>query len=179
VLSKGARQGWFAALAWAGLMAAATTSGARSDPLPTRAYLPVQLAQRAAVAAMEKCEADGYRVSAAVVDDAGLLKAQVRADGAGPHTLDSSRRKAYTAASLREATGRLAALVAQRPALQSLRDMNASILILGGGFPIEIQGQVVGAIGVGGAPGDKLDEACARAGLRAIGARPYGTEAGE
>ena len=43
------------------------------------------------------------------------------------------------------------------------------ILILGGGLPIEIQGEIVGAIGVGGAPGAHLDEACALAGVQAIG----------
>ena len=47
--------------------------------------------------------------------------------------------------------------------------MNEKILILGGGLPIEIQGEVIGAIGVGGAPGAHLDEACALAGVQAIG----------
>jgi len=50
--------------------------------------------------------------------------------------------------------------------------MNPEILILGGGLPIEIGGEVVGAIGVGGAPGAHLDDACAQAGLDAIGAAP-------
>jgi uncharacterized protein GlcG (DUF336 family) len=48
--------------------------------------------------------------------------------------------------------------------------MNDSILMLGGGLPIEMAGEVVGAIGVGGAPGTHLDDACAEAGLDAIGA---------
>ena len=55
-------------------------------------------------------------------------------------------------------------------ALQALREMNESILMVGGGLPIEIAGEVVGAIGVGGAPGTHLDDACAEAGLDAIGA---------
>jgi uncharacterized protein GlcG (DUF336 family) len=58
------------------------------------------------------------------------------------------------------------------PTLQALRDMNPEILILGGGLPIEIGGEVVGGIGVGGAPGAHLDDACAQAGLDAIGAAP-------
>jgi uncharacterized protein GlcG (DUF336 family) len=48
--------------------------------------------------------------------------------------------------------------------------MNDRVLILGGGLPIEIGGEVVGAIGVGGAPGAHLDDACAQAGLDSIGA---------
>jgi uncharacterized protein GlcG (DUF336 family) len=58
------------------------------------------------------------------------------------------------------------------PALQALRDINDQILILGGGLPIEIDGEIVGGIGVGGAPGAHLDDACAQAGLDAIGAAP-------
>jgi len=56
--------------------------------------------------------------------------------------------------------------------LQGLREMNDTILILGGGLPIEIGGEVVGGIGVGGAPGTHLDDACAQAGLASIGATP-------
>ena len=95
-----------------------------------------------------------------------------RADGAGPHTVESSRKKAYTAASLRRPTTELAELINKVPTLQALRDMNDQVLILGGGLPIEIGGEVVGGIGVGGAPGAHLDDACAQAGLDAIGAAP-------
>jgi len=95
-----------------------------------------------------------------------------RADGAGPHTVDSSRKKAYTAASLRRPTTELAELVNKVPTLQALREMNDQVLILGGGLPIEIAGEIVGGIGVGGAPGAHLDDACAQAGLESIGAVP-------
>jgi uncharacterized protein GlcG (DUF336 family) len=60
--------------------------------------------------------------------------------------------------------------MSKNPALQGLRDMDRNILILGGGLPIEINGEMVGGIGVGGAPGAHLDDACAQAGLDAIGA---------
>ena len=96
----------------------------------------------------------------------------VRTDGAGPHTVDSSRKKAYTAASLRHATTELAELINKMPTLQALREMNDQVLMLGGGLPIEIDGEIVGGIGVGGAPGAHLDDACAQAGLDAIGAAP-------
>lgn len=56
--------------------------------------------------------------------------------------------------------------------LQRLHDMNGEILIPGGGLPIEFGGEVVGGIGVGGAPGTHLDDACAQEGLDAIGAAP-------
>jgi len=146
------------------------SSGAAAVELPREAALPVSLATKAALAAMEKCTADGYRVSAAVVDRAGVLRALMREDGAGPHTVDSSRKKAYTAASMKRPTGELAELVTKMPAIEGIRDMNDSILILGGGLPIEMGGEVVGGIGVGGAPGAHLDAACAQAGLESIGA---------
>ncbi len=143
-----------------------------ADELPREAVLPLALASKAAAAAQEKCRQDGHRVTVAVVDRAGVLKALVRGDGAGPHTTDSSTKKAYTAASLRRPTAELAEVVAKTPTAQGLQYMNDNILILGGGLPIEIGGEVVGGIGVGGAPGGHLDAACAQAGLDSIGAAP-------
>ncbi|RMH07075.1 MAG: heme-binding protein [Nitrospirae bacterium] len=143
---------------------------AAAQDLPRVPVLPLHLAQEAARAALHKCQQDGYAVSVAIVDQGGNLQVLLRGDGAGPHTTDSSTRKAYTAMSLRRATMHLADLIAQHPALQALREMNERILILGGGLPIRLEGNVVGGIGVGGAPGAHLDEACARAGLAKIGA---------
>ncbi len=166
------RQSGLAVLGVMMLMAAAggASVAQAADELPKESVLPASLAGKAAQAAVDFCKKDGYRVSASVVDRAGVLRAMLRADGAGPHTVDSSRKKAYTAASLRRATTELAEMIAKQPALQALREMNESILMVGGGLPIEIAGEVVGAIGVGGAPGTHLDDACAEAGLDAIGA---------
>lgn len=149
-----------------------TVSRAPAADLPRESTLPLMLAVKAAEAAIEQCGTNGFRVSATVVDRHGLVRAQLRGDGAGPHTLDSSRKKAYTAASLRRATTELGELIAKVPSLQALRDMNQQILILGGGLPIELDGEIVGGIGVGGAPGTHLDDACSQAGLARIGATP-------
>ena len=148
------------------------TSTVLADELPKESFLPLGLADKMIHAALESCKKDGYRVSVSVVDRSGVLRAMQRADGAGPHTVDSSRKKAYTAASVRRPTTELADLITKVPALQALRDMNSEILILGGGLPIEIAGEVVGGIGVGGAPGAHLDDACAQDGLDAVGAAP-------
>ena len=66
----------------------------------------------------------------------------------------------------------LAELINRVQTLQALREVNDQVLMLGGGLPIEIGGEIVGGIGVGGAPGAHLDDACAQAGLDAIGAAP-------
>lgn len=157
------------ALCLAGLPTPQSTS---ADELPKESVLPLGTATKAIQAALDACKKDGYHVSVSVVDRAGVLRAMGRADGAGSHTVDSSRKKAYTAASLRRPTSELADLIMKVPTLQALRDMNGEMLILGGGLPIEISGEVMGGIGVGGAPGSHLDDACAQEGLDAIGAAP-------
>jgi uncharacterized protein GlcG (DUF336 family) len=156
-------------LSLAGLPTPQSTS---ADELSKESVLPLGTANKAIQAALDACKKDGYRVSVSVVDRAGILRAMGRADGAGPHTVDSSRKKAYTAASLRRPTSELADLITKVPTLQALRDINGEILILGGGLPIEISAEVIGGIGVGGAPGAHLDDACAQEGLDAIGAAP-------
>jgi len=135
---------------------------------PSQKLLPLDLSTQAATAAIKQCNDGGYKVSVAIVDQAGLLKVQLKADGAGPHTLDSSFRKAYTANSLRSSTQKYAVMTANNPELQSLARMNENILLLGGGFPIKIGDEIMGGIGVGGAPGAKLDETCARAALKVL-----------
>ncbi len=143
-----------------------------SDELPKETGLSIGLASKAIQASLDACTKDGYRVSVSVVDRAGVIRAMIRGDGAGPHTVDSSRKKAYTAASFRRPTTELAELINKAPSLQGLRDINDQVLMLGGGLPIEIGSETVGGIGVGGAPGAHLDDACAQAGLDAIGAVP-------
>ncbi len=150
-------------------------AGGSAADLLREAVLPLSMATKAASAAVKKCTKDGYQVSAAVVDRAGVVRALLREDGAGPHTVASSRKKAYTAASLKRPTAELAELIAKMPAVQGLRDMNDHILMLGGGLPIIMAGEIVGGIGVGGAPGGHLDVACAQAGLESIGAVTKGS----
>jgi len=128
--------------------------------------LSLKQALTAAVEAESVCADQGFRVSVAVVDrSGGLVKAHIRGDGSGPHTLESARKKAYTSASLGQPTSALVNVVVNNPATEGLRDMNDNILILGGGLPIVLDGKIVGGIGVGGAPGGDLDEACAQAGI--------------
>jgi uncharacterized protein GlcG (DUF336 family) len=129
--------------------------------------ISLALANEAATAALQFCSAKGWKVSVAVVDRAGQLKTQLRADGAGPHTLDSSRRKAYTSASLREGTSKLLEIVQKNPGAATL-PMIDGLLILGGGLPIHAGDEVIGAIGIGGAPGGHLDDQCAEAGIAKI-----------
>jgi len=143
---------------------------ASSQELPTAPYLPLEMAVKAASAALEQCTFDGYKVSVAIVARSGETKVLLKADGSGPHTVGSSQGKAFTSASMGRATLGFSGFLAKRPDLNGLRDMDPRLVILGGGLPIKFNGVIVGGIGVGGAPGADKDEKCAKAGLTAIGA---------
>lgn len=157
--------------ACAAFVAIGAISSAQAAGLPTAPYLPLKMAQKAADAAMAKCITDGHKVSVAVVARSGSTKVLISGDGAGPHTVGSSTGKAFTAASMGRPTAKLAGLIKDKPGLAGLRDMDARLVILGGGLPIKIGGNLVAGIGVGGAPGGHLDEACALAGVKSIGGK--------
>ncbi|WP_270933857.1 GlcG/HbpS family heme-binding protein [Falsiroseomonas oryzae] len=125
------------------------------------------LAVEAAQAAVAACAERNFRVAATVVDRHGIVKAVVRADGAGPHTVDASRGKAYTSASARNPTTGMLTAVRENPAAQTLPNI-PGFLVLGGGVPIRAGEEVVGAIGVGGAPSGVIDEECANAAIARI-----------
>lgn len=126
--------------------------------------MPLAAAQEVARGAVEACSAKGFNVAAAVVDRAGVVRALLRADRAGPHTVESARGKAYTSASLRNATAAVAEAVEKNPAQRNLGQI-PGFLLLGGGLPVRVGDEVIGAVGVGGAPNGQLDEECARAGV--------------
>ncbi|WP_372866375.1 heme-binding protein [Pseudomonas sp.] len=125
------------------------------------------LAAQIVTVAVQSCAAQGYNVAATVVDRAGNVRAVLRADNAGPHTVDASRRKAYTSASTKAPTSSVLAMVQKNPGAQYL-PMIDDFLVLGGGLPIKFGDQVIGAVGIGGAPGGHLDEQCASAALQSV-----------
>ena len=136
--------------------------------LPQQSVLPLEMALEAASTALAACEADDYRVTVAVVDRSGVEKVVLKGDGAGPHTIASSVGKAFTSASMGRATGDIATAIAENAELDELKAMDDRIVILAGGLPIEIEGEIVAGIGVGGAPGGNLDAVCAQAGIDQI-----------
>lgn len=150
-------------------LVALTVSGAAvAAPTTSSVLLNADAAVALAREAMVQCRAQGYAVSAAVVDRSGNLLALARHEMAGPHTVTSSQRKAFTAASMGQDTGKLAEMVAEKPALAGLRDMNDNLLLLAGGVPVVVDGVRVAGLGVGGAPGGHLDAACAEAALAGL-----------
>ncbi|MDH4654404.1 heme-binding protein [Pseudomonas sp. JG-B] len=118
--------------------------------------MTLKIASDIANAAVQACTAKGYNVTAAVMDLAGSVRTILRTDKAGPHTLDSARRKAYTAASTKRSTTEMLENVQKSPAAQYL-PMIDGFLVVSGGVPVKVGDEVIGAVGVGGAPGGHLD----------------------
>jgi uncharacterized protein GlcG (DUF336 family) len=146
-----------------------TTMPALADALTTH-RIPAALAAEAAAEAVAFCARQGYRETAVVVDIDGAHQAEVRGDGAGIHTLDSANDKAYTAVTFRSDTLPLAER-AKEPGGITILSKLPHVMFFGGGVVIKIGEEVVGAIGASGAPGAKLDEDCARAGVNKISDR--------
>ncbi|MFC6673219.1 GlcG/HbpS family heme-binding protein [Marinobacterium aestuariivivens] len=132
---------------------------------PRLAVVSHDQARELAAAAVAECQAQGYAVSAAVVDRSGVLAGFSRHEQAGPHTVTSAQGKAFTAASMGRPTGDIAKAVAGNAELEGLRDMHPNLLILNGGLPLKVGDAKIGGIGVGGAPGGHLDAACAQAAI--------------
>ena len=145
-------------------------AAAVAQELPTAPYLPLELATRAADAALKACVAEGHNVSVAIVARDGSTKVLLKADNSGPHTATSAQGKAFTSAAMGRDTAGLAEFIASKPANEGLRDMDARMVIQAGGLPVRIANALVGGIGVGGAPSGDIDASCAVAGLKAIGA---------
>jgi uncharacterized protein GlcG (DUF336 family) len=145
---------------------AASSVRAQEGLFTLRSMTP-ETALAAARAAMEFCRQQGYQVGVAVVDRGGLLQVFLRDRLAGPHTVDIATRKAWTAASFRLSTSALAAQTQAGNVMSGLR-ADARVMAIGGGLPMEGGGTTLGGIGVSGAPGGEADEACARAGIRAV-----------
>ncbi len=129
--------------------------------------LTPETALAAAQAALASCRGKGYQVGVAVVDRSGLTQVFLRDRFAGAHTLDVATNKAWTAASFRTSTLELAVESQPGRPMSGIRS-TPRMLAVGGGVVIEGGGSIYGAIGVSGAPGGEADDACARAGIKAI-----------
>ena len=147
------------------LCSAATLSLAESAR--SEKNMTLALANQLATAAVSACQANGYAVAATVVDRAGGIRAMQRADNAGPHTIAASERKAYTSASAKNATTAMMEGVQKNPGAANLVNI-PGFLLLGGGMPVKVGNEVIGAVGVGGAPGGHLDDQCVAAALESV-----------
>ena len=125
--------------------------------------IPAAMAMTIAQVAIDTCKTNGYAVSVSVVGREGQLILQVRGDGTGPHTMENSFKKAYTSRTFRSPSGALAGRLKENPLLPLIHLSN--IVAAQGALPIMVGQDVLGAVGVSGAPGGEKDEVCAKAGI--------------
>jgi len=167
-MSKGFR--YVSSLCFGAIFTVFPSSVPAAQNILNERQISLTMAADAADAAIMQCRADGFRVTVTVLDRSGQIKAVMRDDGTGPHTVDTSRRKAFTSVSFRTSSADFTRLVETNPAAANLKDIEG-VIAVGGGLPIRAGDEVIGAIGVGGAPGGDRDEACAQAGINRISDR--------
>jgi len=158
----------------AAVVAVGLTAGIMATSAPLLAQPLIQknisLAQAITVvkAAIAECSKDGSVISITVVDRDGEVRFAVRANGANPHNFELSRRKAYTARTFRGPSANFITKSAPDKDLFGQR-MLKEVIPLGGGMPIMIGQEAIGAVGISGAKGGQpAEEACGKAGIAAI-----------
>jgi uncharacterized protein GlcG (DUF336 family) len=126
-----------------------------------------ELAQKMLAAAVAKAREIGVSENVAILDDGGNLKAFSRMDGAPLLSVEIAQNKAYTAL-FGVPTQDFFNFIQRDPSLLAGIPTLARVAAWGGGFPIKVAGEVVGAIGLSGAPAVQNDIDCARAALALV-----------
>ncbi len=152
----------FTSLAFASLCTFALMSPAGAQLLPHK-DISAAMALTIAETTIATCKANGYAVSATVVGRNGEIIVQVRGDNTGPHTIENSMRKAYTARTFRIPSGDLVTRLKADPSLGLIHLNN--VIANQGALPIKVGDETIGAAGASGAPGGEKDEACVKAGI--------------
>jgi uncharacterized protein GlcG (DUF336 family) len=156
------------------IIAAAAAPGHAQDVLTVH-RLSAALAAEAVTEAVASCAKQGYKITAAIVDSDGVTQAMLRGDGASMTTIGAAHDKAYTVFMLggprnEDTSGAIAQRMGATPSPGGLAKLK-HILLTPGAVRIKVGDEAIAAIGVGGAPGGDLDEACAKAGIEKISAR--------
>ena len=126
-----------------------------------------ELAQKMVDAAVAKAREIGVSENVAILDDGGNLKAFSGMDGAPIPTIEIAQNKAYTAL-FGVSTQEFFNFIQGDPSLLAGVPTLARVSAWGGGFPIKVNGEIVGAIGVSGAPAVQNDVDCARVALALV-----------
>lgn len=148
------------------LLASATAialAAPASAQLLARKDISAGIAITIAQTAIETCKTNGYAVSATIVGRNGEIVAQVRGDNTGPHTMENSFKKAFTARTFRIPSGEMEERLKKNPQMGA--QYLTGFTTARGALPIKVGDDVIGAAGASGAPGGEKDEACVKAAL--------------
>jgi uncharacterized protein GlcG (DUF336 family) len=144
---------------------AATLAAPAQAQLLAHKDLSYAMALTIATGALEDCKAKGYPVSVVVVDRDGVNVVALRGDGAGPHTMENARRKAYTALTFKMTSEDFAKAMEANPTRRQQATL-PGVIGIPGGVPVKVGNDVVAGVGLSGSPG--VDEPCVRAGLAKV-----------
>lgn len=150
----------------AGIAFAGMTFSPATAQLIEQKSLSSAMTMTMAQVAIDTCKASGYRVSVAIVGNTGELLLHVRGDGASPHTMENSFRKAYTSRTFRVPSGEYTKNLQNDPLRAG--QFLTNIIAFAGALPVKVGDTTIGAIGVSGAPGGERDEVCAKAAIEKI-----------
>ena len=164
-----------AAMMAAALIVGRSTALAESGLLSQKA-ISIDMALTMAQAAIAKCRVQGYKCGVTVLDATGNVKISYADDGAQLHRMDTSRKKAYTALVYRRPSREVVEGWAKKAKSAEMPLEEGTIpsppiegtIAMGGGLPIKVGNDVIGAISISGAPGWPKDEECAAAGIAAV-----------
>jgi uncharacterized protein GlcG (DUF336 family) len=150
----------------AGAVAFALTTCASNAQVQTQRDITWKLGLAIAQGAIEECaNVNKYPISVAVVDRAGRIRVFISSDDPSPHNFELARRKAYTARTFRRPSMEWAQRTKEGDA--AAQRQLADVIALGGGVPINVGNDTIGAVGVSGSS-PTGDEACAKAGIAKV-----------
>ena len=127
--------------------------------------ISLSAAKKIARGCREWAEAKGSGTSIYVLDNAGEFVHVERTDGQTAANQRAALMKAQTALKTRQLTSIVAAQMKNNPSGQPRFFVYFDLFEVSGGIPIVVDGQMIGAVGVGGFPGGT--ENCAVEGLKA------------
>ncbi|HEY2336002.1 MAG TPA: heme-binding protein [Burkholderiales bacterium] len=155
------------------LLALSFAGAAQAQGFINTQKLSAALANELVGDSVAQCTKNGYKVWAVVVDLDGVRQALLRGDGAPIHSQDNAYYKAYTVASMglarkETSTKQIADRMAKaQPSTVPVFPL-PNVTYAQGALAIVANGEIIGALGVSGAPGGNFDEECARHALDKI-----------
>ena len=133
-----------------------------SAQLIQRKDLSYAMAKTITENALADCKTRGYAVSVVVVDRGGDVMVALRANDAGPHTMENARRKAYTARTFKMTSEEFAKRMETDPVRRQQATL-PGVIGIPGGIPLRVGDDVIGGVGLSGSPG--VDPVCVQAGI--------------
>lgn len=126
--------------------------------------MSLDVALRIGKAAIDQCRKEGVQVAVTVVDRGGHPQVVLRDVLAQDLTLRISKMKAYTAMSFNTPTSQLEGRFTSPFSIGKVE----GLVMSAGGVPVQASGNIIGGVGVSGAPSGETDEKCAQAGVNAV-----------